>query len=310
VFALSCCAWLFSCGGIAEYTDYDPQDNGAPPGPSPEPIPDCSGDFTSAEVLFEDEGWISQALAPSADGLEFYYARQATDRSLDDSGTRLPTLRKRPTTEAAFGEPVVLSELATACEVARPGTSLGALDISRDGLRLYIGCSAFIYEEGASGPLLVVEREHLGAEFTPPASIIGEVGISLGLTRDELTAYGTTLDPSVRGVLRYKRNSINDSFGPGEIAPGEITMINPEPTPEGGELWGAVAVPGSTRRQLAFSAWQEAAGQYGPPTEIALTPPAGSSDYSPALSSDCRTLYFARHTTSPRSVSRVMIAYR
>src|SRR5690606_23384928 len=221
----------------------------SPGEPSPEPIPDCSGDFTETEVMFEDVGWISQALAPSADGLEFYYARQAVDRSLDDSGMRLPTLRTRPTKESDFGEPVILWELTTACDIARPGTSLAALDISRDGLRLYMGCSAFIYEEGASGPLLVMERRDRRDSFTLPARTIGEVGISLGLSRDELTAYGPTLDPSVPGIVEYNRSSIQESFGTAEITPGEIPMINPEPTPDGLELWGAMSISGSTKRR-------------------------------------------------------------
>src|SRR5690606_25285737 len=130
------------------------------------------------------------------------------------------SLRTRPALDADFGEPVILSELALACESVRSGTELAALDLSYDGLRLYIGCSAFVHEVGASGPLLMVERAHLGASFNLPTWTIGEVGISLGISRDELTAYGTSLDPSVNGVVWYKRSAVYDSFGSGEVVPG------------------------------------------------------------------------------------------
>jgi hypothetical protein len=275
-----------------------------------EPLPDCSGSFADPQVMFEDPGWISQALAPSANGLEFFYARLAVDRALDDSGTRLPTLRTRATIDSNFSEPVILWELTTACESARSGTTLAALDISRDGLRLYIGCSTFAHTAGSTGPLLVLERPDLGASFELPAQVIGEMGISLGLTRDELTAYGTTLDPSIKEVLWYKRDSIGDTFGPAEIAAGAVSMSNPEPSPDGDELWGVVNITGTTRKQVARSLWNEPSQGYESPTTIELSPPEDSSDVSPALTGDCRSLYFSRYTVSSNVISRVMIARR
>lgn len=298
-----------------EYSQDDP--NGAPgtddPASEPEvpePLPNCSGSFTEPEVMFEDPGWIAQAIAPSASGLEFYYARLAMDPTLDDSGTRLPTLRTRPTVDSDFGEPVILWELTTACDSARPGTHLAALDLSYDGRRLYMGCSTFASTVGATGPLLVVERQAVGASFELPAKVIGEMGISLGLTRDELTAYGTTLDPTVDEILWYKRDSINDSFGPARVAAGAIPMFNPEPSPDGRELWGVISIAGTSRRQVALSMWNERSQQYELPAEIGLSPPEGSSDASPALTGDCRSLYFSRYTFFPRASSSIMIARR
>lgn len=265
-------------------------------------------------MLFEDPGWISQAITPSASGLEFFYARYAVDRTLDDSGTRLPTVRTRRTLDSDFGEPVILWDLATACESVRQGTHLAALDLSYDGLRLYIGCSAFAFEPGATGPLLVFERRSQGARFELPPAVVGEVGISLGLTRDELTAYGTTLDPSITAVLRYKRGSVHESFGPAEITPGSPTMTNPEPSPDGFELWGVIDTPTSTGtstgRQVAVSRWNEDTQAYDTPTAEIAPPPIGSTDISPALSSDCRAIYFSRYTGYPSAISRVMIAGR
>ncbi len=269
-----------------------------------EPLPNCSGSFAEAEVMFEDPGWISQAIAPSANGLEFFYARLAIDPALDDSGTRLPTLRKRATVDSDFGEPIILWELTTACSSVRPGTELAALDLSHDGLRLYIGCSTFAHTVGATGPLVVVERPNLSSPFALPPRVIGEVGISLGLTGDELIAYGTTLDPTISEVLWYKRDSVNDSFGPARIAAGAVAMFNPEPSPDGQELWGVVEIEGTTRKRVAISSWNEQSRQYEVPREISVAPPENSSDVSPALTGDCRSLYFSRYTFSPESPQR------
>jgi hypothetical protein len=312
---------LVSCGGIAVDSGYGPDgedpdggDDADPDDPTeptePEPIPDCSGVFNEPVVAFEDPGWISQALTPAANGLEFFYARLAVDQTLDTSGKRLLSLRTRPTIDSDFGEAVILTELLSLCEDARMGTELAALDLSYDGLRLYVGCSTFIHAAGSTGPLLMLERKEIGAAFEPPAVVVGEVGISVGITRDELTAYGTSLDPSVAGVVWYKRKSVDDAFGPPEVAPGSVGLFNPEPAPDGLELWGAMNTPGVSTRQLAMSRWNDEMEIYEKPTNVVASPPPDHSDYSPALTSDCRTLYFARYSDDPFALSQVMKARR
>lgn len=283
-------------------------DEGVARGDDFESPPDCSGTFAEPEVVFEEIGWIAQALTPSADGLEFFYARLAVDPSLDDSGTRLPSLRTRATVDSPFGEPVVLWTLTEACESVRPGTELAALDLSHDGLRLYMGCSDFLSREGTSGPLLVFEREESGAPFERSPRVIGEVGISLGLTRDELMAFGTSLDPGLEGVLWYERDSIRESFSPAQLA--GVAMSNPEPAPDGQVLWGVVPVVGTSSSEVAFSAWNRGDRRYEAPVPAGFSPPTGASDVSPALTGDCRSLYFSRYSYSPQTSSKVMIARR
>lgn len=322
-----------SCGGIAVSTEDDlrlEEDSSEEPGPGPldpDPVPprptprpdpveppeppvDCSGSFAEPVVLFEDSGWISQALTPSANGLEFFYARLAMDSTLSSSGTREPTLRTRPSLDSDFGEPVTLVELITACESVRPGTELAGLDLSNDRLRLYIACSTFLPDPGSTGPLLMVERETDWGPFSLPPKVVGEVGISLGLTRDELTAFGTSLDPAIGAVLWYKRSSVSEFFGPGEVIPGAISLYNPEPSPDLLELWGAVDVPGTVQSQIAVSQFNEDTQSFAPPQPFGAPPPVGATDFSPALSRDCRTLYFSRYTNSPSPLSQVMVAGR
>jgi hypothetical protein len=293
---------LSACGGIAENTPEGDTDE--------EERPDCSDNFTEPQVLFEEPGWIAQALTPAANGLEFFYARLALDVSLDDSRTRLPTLRTRPSVDADFGPPVTLTFLASACEQVRAGTEFAGMDLSLDGKRLYMTCSSYSRAPNSTGPLLLFERGAMGEPFERSPRIVGEVGISVGLTRDELTAYGTSLDPAVTGVLRYRRAAAQDAFGPGEIVPGITRLANPEPSPDGRTLWGALAVPGSLSTQIVAAPFNEQTQSYDEPLPIFAPPPERITDVSPALLSDCRAAYFVRVDVGAAQISRVMVARR
>jgi hypothetical protein len=276
---------------------------------SAEALPDCSGDFGDWAVLFEDPGWSAQALAPSSDGLEFFYARLAWDPTLDDSGTRLPVVRTRTSLRSNFGEPTTLWDLATACEGVRAGTSLAGLDLSVDGKRLYLVCSAFAFEPGASGPLLMFERTGPFASFDQPPAVVGEAGISLGLTRDELQAFGTSLDPSLGTVLTYRRGSLAEPFGAAEMAPGAVALSNPEPAPDNLALLGVVPGLDGLGSRLGVARYNIEAGAYESPVYAGTPPPEGTSDVSPALSGDCREIYMARQVNAEKS-TQVVVARR
>src|SRR5690606_30299840 len=86
-----------ACGGIVVYPDDEANnpmttaDSGSSDGTSSETDDDgpeqpdddedddegvdCGGVFGPPEVLFGDVGWVPQALSPTRDALEFYYAR-------------------------------------------------------------------------------------------------------------------------------------------------------------------------------------------------------------------------------------------
>ncbi len=312
IVSLLLCLGAISCGGIAEDTrgGGDRDDSQDPSEDEDDPPPDCSGTFGEAELFFEDPGWLSQALTPSADGLEFYYARLALDPDLDDSGTRLPTVRRRASADAEFGEPVLLSALATTCEAVRPGTEFAAFDLSVDGKRLYMGCSDYGRVAGSSGPLLLFERTATDESFVTPPLVIGEVGISVGLTRDELTAFAMSLDPNVNAVVRYDRSSVAAPFGEGKVVSGTRGLANPEPAPDGSSLWGVSAVPGGARLQIVVFEWDASTESYQATGAPLGAPPEGTSDVSPALSRDCRAVYFSRITHGPFPRSQVMVARR
>ncbi len=325
---LGCAQLVLSCGGRVTFAEDESgvgssagSDAGSGIEPSPYEGEDLDEDladdelevelnepFGEAVLLFEDPGWFPQALSPTRDELELFYASLAQDRSLDDSGERHVIVRKRASVDEPFGEPELVDELLFLCGAMFDGTELAALDVSGDGLRLYIGCNSFTDSDYPDGPLLVATRSDRESPFSVDPVPVGYVGFSLGLSRDELTAFGTSRDPSVEGVLMYERTSPSDTFGDGRVVPGAVDFMNPEPVPGGLALLGVDATDGA---HIVLSVRPSVNDAFGPPqTEGLPVPPAGHSDYSPALSGDGRTLYFTRlDGASPRN-ARVMVARR
>lgn len=275
--------------------------------PSADPV-DCTGNFGESELLFKDEGWIPQALSPTRDGLEFFYAREALDTSLDNSGQRRFAMRARASRDDPYSDPIPLTYLDDVCDAAEPGTEPSALDVSGDALRLYIGCNALGTGEPYFGPLLLATRPNRTSRFEVQAEPIGLAGISLGLTKDELEGFGSSLDPAVPQILHYTRSSMNEAFSGGVPVAGGIELLNPEPAPDGLFMLGVQN--GSTRR----IAWSVRAGKgfpfSEPSTDGMPLPGEGTQDYSPALTANCREIYFLRTVMGPVYDAMVMVARR
>lgn len=272
---------------------------------------DCTGSFGEAELLFEDPGWVPQALSPTRDGLEIFYGRLAIDKSLDDSGKRRFAVRSRASVNEKFSDPVPLVDLDEACEKAESGTEPSALDVSGDALRLYIGCNAFSGAPYPLGPLLLATRLDRSSPFVVAAEPIGWAGISLGLTKDELEGFGSSLDPAVPEVLYYSRNSMDESFSPGVVAPGGVEMLNPEPAPDGLALLGVVSDDITLKARIASSVRTELGAPFSQPTTEGMPPPGVEcNDYSPALTANCREIYFLRLYPLPNYHAEVMVSRR
>ncbi len=270
---------------------------------------DCSGVFDEPRVAFVDPGWMPQALSPTPDGLEFFYLSLADDLSIDVSGKRRPFVRRRSSVEEPWSEPEELTELTDVCELWSPGTEPAALDVSLDSRRLYLGCNAMSDSDRPTGPLLVASRVDRQSPFVVQDQVFGEVGISLGITRDELSAYGTTITPDFSDVLLYQRSSLAEPFGaPATLG---ISMRNPEPSPDGLALYG-VKVPGSVLySELVVATRTEVDAPWGEPLPAELpAPPSGYSDHSPALSGDCRSLYFMRRRSQGPFEAQVLVMGR
>lgn len=263
---------------------------------------DCSGSFDEPSLVFEDVGWSPQALSPTRDGLEFFYARLALSDAVDSSGERKITVRRRAHVDDAFLEPEPVVELDGVCAQVEPGTEIAGLDVSRDALRLYIACNTFVVGDHGSSSLVVAHRADRSSPFVVDLRPIGQVGYSLGVTRDELTLFASSADPAVDYVLMYTRASVDEPFGAAQPVPGWPTIRNPEPVPGG--LWMlGVDRSASTRSHLVRVQRNDEQGEFSTPSSGGLpAPPENMGDYSPALAGDCSSLYFTRYDFATRHV--------
>jgi hypothetical protein len=321
---------LFACGGLVDLDESEAPVGGGtnpplstieppsagvggsegPPELEPENV-DCTGDFGEPEVLFEDVGWIPQALSTTRDGLEFFYARLALDDSIDDSGQRRFAVRMRESQENEFSDPIPLVELDDACALAEPGTQPSALDVSGDALRLYIGCNSLAGPPYEQGPLLLATRADKHSPFVVQEEPIGVAGISLGLTKDELEGFGSSLDPAVPEIIHYTRPSIDVPFDSGVSILGGVEMLNPEPAPDGLYLLGVVGDVTPGVNQIGFSMRRQNGAAFSAPSTEGMPPPGvNTDDYSPALTSNCREIYFLRTHSPPDFHGEVMVSRR
>lgn len=260
---------------------------------------DCGGAFGQPELLFEDVGWMPQALSPTKDALEFYYARGPLG-----GGARDIVVRRRSSLGGAWSEPESLPEIEGLCETVAPEFQVAALDVSGDGLRLYVGCNSFAPGVYPNGPLFVAVRADRSSPFVVIPEPVGFIGISIGISRDELTAFGTSRDPAIGHVLMYKRSSIFEAFGEATVVPGAPELTNPEPAP------GDLLLMGVESNHLVVVERPALDQPFGVMNNVGLPMPSGTDrDVSPALGADCRTLYFTRRSVSPAK-ARVMVAYR
>ncbi len=284
---------LDACGGRVVYLDEDP------------PSIDCSGSFEKPIEVFDEGNLYPQALSPTSDGLELFYVRSEVDEERNPVGPRLPTVRSRPTIDAPFGPARELVELRTVCRDRFSGLDLTGFDMAANPLRIYISCGS--YTEPKEGPLLVAERKDRQSPFLVSVDSVGSLAFSIGITDDELTVFGTlpqerppTLDQNEAvpvDLLVYRRNSINEVFGPGQLVKG-VDLRNPEPLPTNDGLLG-VDVRGTGH--MVSMAIDSSAPLFHPPDSKGYPyPPYGESDRSPAISADCRTLYFTRRGITDR----------
>jgi len=166
------------------------------------------------------------------------------------------------------------------------------IDVSEDGLRLYLSCANTVVDM-TTAPLRRASRSNRTSPFMLDTAPIGMVARSFSLSADELTAFASPLaidDPGEDFV--YKRTAVTDSFGPGERLPGiPASFRNPEPTRDGLQLFGALAEPTTS---LAFATRASVSAPLSTPDKTGLpTQPDGAIAVgSPAITADCRTLFF------------------
>lgn len=278
---------------------------------------DCTGTFGTPELLFSaPPGETPQSLSITGDDLELYYEVES-----ESAGPRLE-VRKRSRRTDAFGPPTVLpAELMELCT----GPTGPSLDVSDDGLRLYLTCVDTTGEVIVPGPLRLAERASRSAGFAllrPTA--IGQGGVSISVSADELTAFWSDYaDRSAPKPVTATRGSLDAAFGSpsGPAGAANDTLRHPEISSDLRNLFGALDAGTGFSRLVMYvrpspSVAFGAPGTQGLPTPPAITDDPGTpevegvEDLSPTLSADCRSLYFLRYTHGPTRTFDVYAARR
>lgn len=245
-------------------------------------LADCSGAFGTPELVFDSGTSPAGSLTLTADELELYYGLQ------DTSTDAFPVfVRKRSSRVEPFGNPTEVPELTSICAPAQP-----SMDVSNDGMRMYMECDYGV------GPLHIATRASRSEPFQRTGSPLGDVGDSIDVSADELVLIGVKDVTSDGRVGMHQRASLDAPFGAETPVPGiDGEFRHPTLAPDGLTLFGTLnpdpADPAASRLAVAERTTSSAA--FSVPIEL-VVPGASqqNSDYTPALSADCRSLYFLR----------------
>jgi hypothetical protein len=237
-------------------------------------------------------------------------------------------VRKRSDRTAAFG---AATELEGSIWSWCPTALDPSLDVSDDGLRLYLTCIDTTMQNTnggyTSGPIRLANRTSRNGTFTLQETEFGTGNVSISVSQDELTAfwsdYTTTTNPL---PVMATRSSIADPFGPAMAIPGITDSVRqPELADDGEHLFGSVQLlyanfhifmytrRGATGPFMPIGGTDLVVQQNGYPQDDPSTPLIeGASDYSPTVTSDCKSLYFMRRTVMAdgSSTSEVFVAQR
>ncbi len=264
---------------------------------------DCSGTFGPATLVFAAlKGELPQSLSITGDDLELFYEVD------DDAGPHV-MVRKRANRDAPFGDP---EEIPPALFSFCPPLVGPSLDVSDDGLRLYMTCTDTSTASAiVPGPIYVAERpDRRSNAFVLSPATFGEGSVSISVSSDELTAFWSDYSNISSPIaVMAERASRSEPFGSPRQPPGTLNaeLRQPEIAQNGLFLFGAVD-EGTPLAHLAVLPRSTLNGAFNspvtdsfPPTPVIPDDPAtstleGVQDVTPTLSADCRSLYFLRFT--------------
>ncbi len=282
----------------------------------------CTNTFGDPVLLIPDTpGVLRQSLSISGDDLELYYEERRPDHAH-------LMVQRRTDRNAAFGP---ATELEGSIWSWCPDALDPSLDVSDDGLRLYLTCIDTTMQNAnggyTSGPIRLATRTARTGTFMLQENTFGTGNVSISVSQDELTAfwsdYSTTTNPL---PVMAMRASISDPFGAAMALPGITDSVRqPELADDGEHLFGSVQLlnanfhlfmytrTGGNGTFLPVDAHDIVVQQTGYPGDDPSTPAIeGASDYSPTVTSDCNSLYFMRRTVMAdgSSTSEVFVAKR
>jgi len=255
----------------------------------------CTNAFGTPTLLIPDTpNVIPESLSVTGDDLELFYVLRGP------AGDAV-VVRTRTDRNADFGDATELDpSLWSWCAApADPG-----LDVSDDGLRLYMTCidTSQIDANGGypSSAIRVAERATRDAAFTLNPNDFGNANVSISVSRDELTAYWSDYTTTTTPLPVFAtRASLTEPFGAPMPVPGVVdSLLNPELADDDVHLFGALQIDGQDFHVYMFSRVQ--GGSFATPTAhdqvFPSSPTTGSSEWTPTVSGDCNSLYFMRRT--------------
>lgn len=192
---------------------------------------------------------------------------------------------ERASTGVLFPDPAPVAELGNVCGAL----SVGGMDVTLDGLRLYIACSDDA--GGFMGPLRLATRTDRQSAFTLTEKALGTVGNSISISKDELELFAVT-EPGNGYVMVYRRASLDEPFGAGKLVEGLAGPFRyPEISSDGLNLFG---VAGPSPGRLVVATRGAPSGSFSSPTSDGLPAPVGNKyQYTPTVSEACRLYYLA-----------------
>lgn len=257
----------------------------------------CTGTWAPTPQVVLRTGPQVEIASPtlSPDELELFYSSK--EPSLTEWHFRR-SVRTDKTVE--FAEGAVLPELDAACATADQDRSV---DLSRDGLRAYVGCYLLNMSPPLEGPLRVARRTAIGAPWVLDPSTGPRVGPSVSVSTNELELYSTTKSRPGPPLL-YTRTSTSTSFGDGAWVPGleSVNMETLDSSPDD------LSVLGLLQFGIAIASRSAPSGPFGSATTLIAGTPTDTVG-APELSADCRSLYYI-HVVSDTSPAVYTIEMR
>ena len=252
---------------------------------------DCGGNFGTPSVVLSVPGVEIGSLAPSSDELELIYSGATqTDVSYTSGFYR----SARASKDVPFAPGTPLPELDAACADSTLGRSG---DLSADGLRFYFVC----YSLEEADPLValhVARRASPGAAFVVDSTTYGTVRPGPAISADELTLFTSASRAEIVGANSYVRPSASAPFGSATILAGLETVITPDLSSDGRFLFGSVT-NGDVPSALVVAERASTNVSFASYTPVLTAPDLRSVLGSPAISQDCRSLYYVLVANDP-----------
>jgi hypothetical protein len=242
-------------------------------------------------VVLEMPGTSFSGLTLSPDELELIYSAGPVESGSDQGFFRA----RRASKDDVFSTPVAIPELDAECATS---TMTRSGDLTFDGLGFYFTCYDSDLPAGSS-QLLYARRPSLDAPFVAERIDYADVDRGPSVSRDEIELFAAlgTAGPT----KRYTRSDTTQPWSSGEVVAGlESTIIaTPEIAPDGLTLYASQSAS-NTWYALVEATRSAPGAAFGPLT--ALLPEIMNETFgSPAISNDCRSLYFVHYVSKTRS---------